>query len=89
MREIKFRFWDSENKVMIEPYSIFDIVSHKYLLKEFLMFPISKEKKIEEVIIPLQYIGIKDNYGTEIYEGDIIRLENGEKFNIRWLSDKF
>lgn len=62
MRKIKFRAWDKENKFMFE---IFDSTTHKDWF-----LPSWKERY--EV---MQYTGLKDKNGKEIYEGDIVRYQ--------------
>ena len=60
-REIKFRFWDAEEKEMQESM---DIASDDsvYLDQFFNM----------EEFIPMQFTGIKDNNGVSVFEGDIV-----------------
>jgi uncharacterized phage protein (TIGR01671 family) len=64
MREIKFRAWDKITNKMyyaIERGSEFD---KQLPFKEYLLNPI---------YIVMQYTGLKDKHGKEIFEGDIIK----------------
>lgn len=63
MREIKFRAWD---KVAENMFIIFDA-------NEQTEWFLPKWKDRYEV---MQYTGLKDRAGTEIYEGDILELIN-------------
>lgn len=62
-REIKFRVWDIDSKIWVKHLS--------YLIDDF-----SYSKK--DCHIVMQYTGLKDKKGKEIYEGDII---NGGFYN--------
>lgn len=59
MREIKFRVWDKVHKQFQEGDIIRDFV-----IGEFIDDP-----QFEVT----QYTGLTDRYGTEVYEGDILR----------------
>lgn len=72
MREIKFRIWDNDNNKMIYDVRLpirFDDVGW--------MNPIKTSPNVEV----MQFTGLLDRNGNEIYEGDIIHA----KFNMsRW-----
>lgn len=62
MREIKFRAWDSDSKTMV--YA----PNHEL----FAVFETVKDDDSEYVL--MQFTGLLDKTGKEIYEGDIVRF---------------
>ena len=60
MREIKFKVWDPEpgKERMSKPYQIRELDETYFMTDDSVIF--------------LQYTGMKDAHGNEIYEGDVI-----------------
>ena len=86
MREIKFRVWDTEKKKM----SFVGAIDWNNPNDP----PITcntRDNKLyrypPEELLLMQYTGIKDKRGKEIYEGDIVQLnelDEGAKKVVRW-----
>ena len=73
MREIKFRVWDPAGQQMC-PVIAADFQDNQS--KAFCRLPKSGAQEIFSADL-MQYIGVKDKNGVEIYEGDIIRGHTG------------
>ena len=90
MREIKFRAWDKlgddEGNLCMRSWD--QLLRDKYANSADSIFN-------DKMLILMQYTGIKDKNGVEIYEGDVLR-ESGEYpdgsydervFNVEWFVD--
>lgn len=73
-REIKFRAWDKQRKLMRDIRRMEWHENGKVRLSQ----PFGYEYNLlpEDDYILMQYTGLKDKNGFDIFEGDIVRLDN-------------
>ena len=89
MREIKFRVWHKADEKM---YEVYGFAQNKWFLKGK-QFPMPNG-----AVVIMQYTGLKDKNGKEIYEGDLLTdygeapplyVEYSEKHGAYCFVDKF
>ena len=90
MREIKFRAFHKKHKIIL-PVWVIDFQFQRLQMWNDTPEDSNNAWDSFDDIELMQYTGLKDKNGKEIYEGDIIRIRmykgNYENYKITWIND--
>lgn len=93
-REIKYKLWDTEKEFMLNCYELIFVqggikASDGCTTQGWVKVNKGFENKIKPTLIAIEYTGLHDKDGQEIYEGDIVRHPNGNLEKVIFINGCF
>ena len=97
-REIKFRAWDNHDKKWLMGYEYpslggFSMFGECMLFQEWSgilnRFILQQKDRTSDDLILMQFTGLQDKNGVEIYEGDIIDYGNNRFMPVEFINGTF
>lgn len=84
MREIKFRAWDGSIKQMVIPNAVHLTGGNPVAEWHDFSGGLHLSNMPGSDVTLMQYTGLKDKNGVEIYEADVVRYNTGETWLAGW-----